>query len=140
MLEAWATPPRFNESTVCNPPVIPNPPSALPRRRRLGRSMGLRRRRQFVGRNAAQHQQSYFQHAFCAAGVYQVNTTARTATATATLHAAGDRLPGAPATILLRDGRLIAHVHGGDGVPLYLQWTLASTIVGPQHCAPAAGR
>jgi len=142
VLEAWATPPRFNETTPCNPPVLPNPPMCPTSAPTMGPiHWDFGDGSHYVGANAAQHQQAYFQHQFCAPGSYQVNTTATDSNGNSDSFTLPVTVyPPLTPSIVLRNGRLVAQISGGDGVPLYLAWTVGSRQYwGPSIPAPTSG-
>jgi hypothetical protein len=127
VFEGWATPPRFNETTPCNPPGLPSapacpatPPTVGPIHWRFGN-------RTYVSDNAAQNEQSYFQHSFCTPHVYEVQATATDSsghshTFTLPIHVFAPLRPW----IQLVRGQLTARVSGGDGRLLYAQWVTRS--------------
>jgi hypothetical protein len=128
VLEGWATPPRFNETMPCNPPVLPNPPTCPTKAPTIGPiHWNFGDGSTYVSHNGAQHQQSYFHHDFCAPGVYRVNTTATDSDG----HSDSFTLPvqvypALQAGIRLVHGRLVSELSGGDGIPLYVRWTVGS--------------
>ena len=124
VFEGWATPPRFNETTPCSPPVVPNPPTCPSKPPTIGPIHWHFDNTTYVSGNAAQQQQSYFQHSFCSAGVHRVRATATDSnghrhTFTLPVHVFAPLRPW----IVLTHRQLQARISGGDQIPLYLQWT-----------------
>jgi hypothetical protein len=140
VLEGFATPPRFNETTPCNPPVLPNSPTCPAKAPTIGPiHWSFGDGTHYVGGNGAANEGSYFHHAFCAPGRYQVVATATdsdgnsdTFTLPVTVY------PGLRATMTLVHRRLVAEVSGGDGNVLEQQWAIgsrrywASSVAAPQ--------
>jgi hypothetical protein len=77
-----------------------------------------------VSDNAAQHEQSYFQHTFCRPGVYRVHARATDSEGQShTFRLAVHVFPPLRPWILLARDRLIARFSGGDHIALYMEWS-----------------
>ena len=128
VLEAWATPQRFDETVACNPPVVPNLPQCPASKPTIGPiNWSFGDGSTYVSQNAAQHEQSYFRHAFCRAGIYHVDTKTTDSNGNSDSFSLPVTVfPPLRPSIALKGGRLVAHVEGGDGVPLYIGWTVGS--------------
>ena len=142
VFEGWATPPRFNETTPCNPPGLPSAPACPASRPTVGPIHWRFGNRTYVSGDAAQNEQSYFQHSFCAPRVYVVRATATDSsgqrhTFTLPVHVFAPLRPW----IQLVRGRLIARMSGGDGRLLYAEWATPTGLHwGPTAPVPATGR
>lgn len=142
VLEGWATPPRFNETTPCSPPLIPNPPVCPGKAPTIGPiHWKFGDGTSYISQNAAQHEQSYFHHAFCTPRAYTIETTATDSNGnTDTFSLPVTVYPPLRPTVDLARGRLLARVSGGDGVALYVEWRIGKrSMWGPATPAPAAG-
>jgi hypothetical protein len=128
VLEAWATPQRFDLTDACSPPDLPSAPSCP-----LGDQPSLKGPvhwsfgdgTSYESGNGAQEESSYFRHAFCAPGTYNVTATAtdsRGATATFTLPVSVH--PALRVRLVRRGRRLLAVAGGGDGDYLLTHWQL----------------
>lgn len=113
VLEGFATPPRFDRTTVCNGPVVPSLPScplgAPPTIGPIQWSFG-------DGTRATTDHGTYFSHTYCAAGTYQVTASATDSngasdhmTLPVTVH------PRLVVTIARRGNRLVGGASGGSG-------------------------
>jgi len=128
VLEGFATPPRFNRTTPCAAPVIPNLPSCPTTAPTIGPiQWSFGDHTQYVGGNGATHEGSYFRHSFCAPGRYEVTATATDSdgnSASFTLPIAV--YPALRPWIALVGRRLVARITGGDGTTLSQHWVVGS--------------
>jgi PKD domain len=143
VLEGFATPPRFNETTPCNPPVLPNPPTCPtgppptigPIHWNFGDGTT------YVGGNGAADETSYFNHSFCAPGRYLVSIKATDSSGNSDSFALPVTVnPPLRVTIIRDGGQLEAAFGGGDGNALVTDWTAGGrTWFSPSIPLPGSG-
>jgi hypothetical protein len=127
VMDGWATPQRFDLTDACSPPDAPPLPTCP-----LGTSPTIGPIHwdfgdgtSFVSGNGSQVESSYFTHAFCRPGTYEVTATATDSRGHSdTFSLPLTVYPALGLTLVQHRHRLIARPTGGDGHYLYTQWDL----------------
>jgi hypothetical protein len=124
VLEAWATSPRFDLTTACNPPVAPSLPNCPVQHTTIGPvHWSFGDGSTYVSGNGSEHEQSYFTHAFCRPGRYTVTATATDSKGQSDTFSLPVVInPPLVLSVVERHRRLYLRASGGDGRYLYTQW------------------